>query len=187
MDIETYRSIPNVTPLRPTSTKIYPYGTNKELPLVGEASATVATEKHTMETTFYVTEAGRVPLLSYDTARQLGLIQVTLSAVSATPSNTCTKPTVSDSLVKEYPELFTGLGKLANYQAELHIDQTVQPVAQRHRRRPFHLRKLVEKALLDLESKDIIERVDGPTPWVSPIVPVPQTNSPDQVHICVDM
>jgi hypothetical protein len=43
------------------------------------------------------------------------------------------------------------------------------PVTQPHRRIPFHLRKKVEDELKRLEKLDIIEKVDGPTPWVSPI------------------
>ena len=34
---------------------------------------------------------------------------------------------------------------------------------------------------------DIIERVEGPKPWVSPIVVVPKPHNPEEIHICVDM
>ena len=37
-----------------------------------------------------------------------------------------------------------------------------------------------------MEKADIIEKVVGPTPWVSPIVCVPKKQK-DQVRICVDM
>ena len=70
---------------------------------------------------------------------------------------------------------------------EIHIDKSVQPVAQRHRRIPFHIRKKVETSLDDLEKKDIIEKANGPTPWVSPIVVFPKPKNPDEVRICVDM
>ena len=185
MDAKTYRSIPNAAPLKPTTIRIYPYGTNQELPLLGELSAIVKSKRHATETTFYVAKAGKTSLLSYDMTRELGLIKLTLSTITTAPTTTNTL--VSDTLIKEYPELFTGIGKLANHQVELHIDKTVQPVAQRHHRIPFHLRQQVKKALLDLESKDVIEKVEGPTPWVSPIIPVPKPHSPEQVRICVDM
>ena len=64
---------------------------------------------------------------------------------------------------------------------EIHIDKSVQPVAQRHRRIPFHIRKKVETSLDDLEKKDIIEKANGPTPWVSPIVVFPKPKNPDEV------
>ncbi|CAB4028566.1 Transposon Ty3-I Gag-Pol poly [Paramuricea clavata] len=38
-----------------------------------------------------------------------------------------------------------------------------------------------------MEKDDIIEKTEGPTPWVSPIVVVPKPKSPNDVRICVDM
>lgn len=71
---------------------------------------------------------------------------------------------------------------------KLHIDDTVKPVVQLHRRIPFHVRKQTEKELQRLLDLDIIERVGGePTPWVSPILVVKKPKSPNQIRICVDM
>jgi hypothetical protein len=53
------------------------------------------------------------------------------------------------------------------------------------RRVPFHIRKVVDKKLIELEELDIIESVQGPTPWVSPLVAVPKANG--EVRVCVDM
>ena len=38
---------------------------------------------------------------------------------------------------------------------------------------------------MNLEQQGIIEKVEGPTPWVSPLVIIPKKN--DEVQICVDM
>ena len=54
------------------------------------------------------------------------------------------------------------------------IDPNIQPVTQPPRRIPFHLRKQVEAELKQLQDFDIIERVEGPTDWVSPIVVAPR-------------
>ena len=73
-------------------------------------------------------------------------------------------------MIEEYDDLFHGLGKLKNYQIKLHIDESVPPVAQPHRRVPFHVRKQLEEQLRRDEDLGVIERIEGPTPWVSPIV-----------------
>ena len=49
------------------------------------------------------------------------------------------------------------------------------------------MRSKVEKKIKELEEADIIEKVDGPTPWVSPIVIVPKSKDPEDIRLCVDM
>ena len=84
-----------------------------------------------------------------------------------------------------YKDVFTGIGKLKDFQLNLHIDQQVQPVAQPLRRPAFSLREQIEKKLDELLQEDIIEKVEGPTPWVNPVVVVPKPNG--DVRLCVDM
>ena len=53
---------------------------------------------------------------------------------------------MSDALIKDYiSRAIYWDPQLANHQVELHIDKTVQPVAQRHRRIPFHLGQQAER------------------------------------------
>ena len=61
-----------------------------------------------------------------------------------------------------------------NTEVKLHIDPDVAPRQQPHRQIPFHVREDVEKELERLEGLDIIEKVEGPTPWVNPVVIVPK-------------
>ena len=77
------------------------------------------------------------------------------------------------------------MGKISDVKVRIHIDENVTPKAQTHRRIPYHIRKDVEQELQHLEEKDIIEHVEGPTPWVSPIVVVPKKSG--GVRLCVDM
>ncbi|CAB4038802.1 Transposon Ty3-I Gag-Pol poly [Paramuricea clavata] len=86
---------------------------------------------------------------------------------------------------KKFPHLFHGIGKLHNFEAKLHVDSSVPPVAQPARRIPFHLRRKVSAALKQLEKDDIIEKVEGPTPWISPLVVIPKND--ETVRLCVDM
>ena len=79
--------------------------------------------------------------------------------------------------MEERPNLFEGVGKLKGHQVKLHVDASVAPIAQPHHRTPFHSRKKLKAELERLEREDIIERTNGPTPWVSPIVIVPKPNN----------
>ena len=88
-------------------------------------------------------------------------------------------------VIEDYSDLFEGMGKVKDRLITLHIDETVTPKQQKHRRIPFHIRKDVERELARLEADDVIEKTDGPTPWVSPIVVVPKKTG--AVRICVDM
>ena len=125
-------------------------------------------------TTFHVLQGKHGSLLSFATASKLGLVDVKVNSV-ATESN----------LIEQYPSVFQGIGKLKNFEVNLHIDETIQPVAQSARRIPFHLRKKVSAELKKLEEQDVIKKVEGPTPWVSPLVVIPKKNG--DVRLCVDM
>ena len=89
-------------------------------------------------------------------------------------------------LSEKFPAVFSGsIGKLKDFQLELAIDSHVEPVAQRSRPVPVHYRSKVEAKVKQLEEQDIIEQVEGPTPWVSPIVIVDKPNG--DIRLCVDM
>ena len=89
-----------------------------------------------------------------------------------------------DDIVGEYKDCFEGLGKMKDKAAKLHVNSSARPLAQKFRRLPFHVHEQVEAELKNLEELDIIERAEGPTPWVSPIVVVPKRTG---IRICVDM
>ncbi|CAC5397235.1 unnamed protein product [Mytilus coruscus] len=113
-------------------------------------------------------------LLSRNTAEQLGVLQLVHSV--SEPG------TIKD----KYPECFTGVGKLKSFQLQIPIDPDVEPVIQPMRRVPFNLRDKLAKKLDELLDLDIIEHVNEPSQWVSPVVVVPK-RSGDDIRLCVDM
>ena len=90
-------------------------------------------------------------------------------------------------MLYDHRDVFTGLGKLKNSSVKLNIDETVTPVSLKQRRIPFHIRKKVDEEIDRLLKADIIEKIPDsqPTPWVSPIVAVPQKDN--SIRLCVDM
>ena len=113
--------------------------------------------------TIYVLQGTHGSLLSFSIASKFGLVEVKISNVT------------SDlSLIDQYPSVFHGIEKLKDYEVKLHIDETVTPIAQSARRIPFHSRKKVSAELKKLEEQGSIEKVEGPTSWVSPLVVIPK-------------
>jgi hypothetical protein len=93
-----------------------------------------------------------------------------------------------NQLMEEYSDIFTEIGKLKGASLHIHVDETVTPIVQQHRRIPFNIRKqVVEKELQQLEEAGIIEDTDDPTQWVSPLVCVPNPRKPEEVRCCIDM
>ena len=56
------------------------------------------------------------------------------------------------------------MGEYKGEPVRIHVDESIKPVAQPHRRIPFHVRKQVEENLRQLGNDSIIERAEGPTP-----------------------
>ena len=118
-------------------------------------------------------------LLGRDSALQFGVLHLPEHA------NVITSEEFAKTLEKRFPAVFKGIGLLKNYQADIHIDESVPPVAQKPRPVPFALREKVSAKIRELLDDDIIEPVQGPTPWVSPIVVAPKPNG--DIRLCIDM
>ena len=118
------------------------------------------------------------------TSQELGLLRIGLNVSSGSECNVVGKDLAS-ALQAKYPKVFDGIGKLKDYKLKLHVDPDVTPVAQKPRRVPFALREKVTKKVEDLISKDIVERVHGPTSWISPVVVAPKSSG--DIRLCVDM
>ena len=89
-------------------------------------------------------------------------------------------------LVGEYADLFKGIGKMKGVQVDLHVDPAIQRVAQPHRRIPFSVRPKLEVELEKIIANNIIEKVDKPTSWVSP-VEITLKRSVNEIRLNVEM
>ena len=105
------------------------------------------------------------------------------AVVSTHANKTCTSIT-KETLIKQYPEVFSeGVGKLAG-EYHIRINSSIDPVQHAPRRVPVALRAKVKEALEDLEKQEIVTPVTSPTAWISSMVTVPKKN--DKLRICLD-
>ena len=153
--------------------KLYSYGSDEPLTTAGEFETELCYKDKVYPACFVVVEEKARAILSRQTSEELRILKIEINTVS------------HDALLEEYPECFQGVGKLKGFQAKLHIDESVKPIAQKLRPPPFGLRDKIEQKLEELVKSDIIEPVEGPTPWVSPVVVVPKSSG--DVRLCVDM
>ena len=161
--------------------KIYSYGFDTPLPLLGTLSTTIKSSSNSTTTQLHVVKGNMGNLPSYNTAQKLGLITISVNTTTVTDVN----KNSPESLQEEFECLFGGIERLRNKIVKLHDDPDITPRQQPHRSIPFHARGDIEKELERLQRLDVIERVEGPTPWISPIVVGPKKSA--EVRICVDM
>ena len=133
-------------------------------------------------TTLVIAPGDAPPLLGRESAIALGVLQVGPQDINFTPCSD-----IRADIIKKYPGINQGIGRLRDFEVKLYIDKTVTPVARKHNRVPFHLRDKVEREIQRLLKEDIIEEVTGPTDWISSVVTPPKPKNPDEIRLCVDM
>ena len=131
---------------------VYAYGTKTQLKTLGKFQTIIAYGNAMIEAEFIVLDGIGRPLLGCSSAIQLGVLKMGPEVNTLTESD----------LLQKFPECFRGVGKLKDFQLNIHIDSSVRPVAQNPRRIPY-----------------------GPTPWVSPVCIVPKPSG--EIRLCVDM
>ena len=161
----------------PIGRKLYAYASSKPLPVKGRFLCEVLIGKGKAQAEFLVIKGKGVPLLCKDTAMKLGVLRIGVDIATVAETK--------HTLQQQFPEVFSGVGKLKSKQVTLHVDPKVKPVAQPLRRTPFNLQEKVERKIQELLDCDIIEEVDGPTPWVNPVVIIPKADG--DIRLCIDM
>ena len=180
LDKVTFRKVneSETITLKALTKRLFAYGSHSQLNSLGVFETTIQYKEACHFTPVHVLEGNHGFLLSCQAAQSLGIVDIRLNHIAQHPPR-------HEQLVQQFPNLFQGIGKLKDANVRLHVDPSVQPVAQRARRIPFHLKKKVERELEKLEQHGIIEKVEGPTPWVSPLVAIPKKNG--DVRLCVNM
>ncbi|XP_023312364.1 uncharacterized protein K02A2.6-like [Anoplophora glabripennis] len=142
------------------------YASDKPLDILGSFKAEIAINHNKQIGTFYVIKNGTKNLLGKDTAKLLRVLRIGLEN-------------------KVHVNALSAFPKFKNVVINIPIDETVKPVVQPYRRIPIPLEKKVNEKIQELLDSDIVEPVNGPSKWVSPMVPVLKPNG--EIRICIDM
>lgn len=106
--------------LQPASTILYSYAGKQPFSLLGKCTLKVQVPNTARSGTasFFMVPQSQASLLSSRTSKELGLLRVGINADILS----CSEGNIWLSLSAKHPQVFSGLGKLKNYQLKLQID-----------------------------------------------------------------
>ena len=152
---------------------------------------------------WYIADTPGPALLGLPACKKLAVVQVNCALGTTQPdrSPTGTAPTQAarvvklpegrtprcikstDDLMREFPDRFTGIGKLpGEYRIQLHPDAHL--AIHTPRKCPIALHPKVKEHLAKMEALGVITHVDQPTDWVSSITYIQKANG--ELHLCLD-
>ena len=166
-----------------SSTKIYPYQSDSLLQLQGVTSATITANQTSLSTKFYIVKGNYGSLLGKQTAIALDLL------CAGPPKVTATINVPSDNMppsTQEIIDKFDSFSRDRTFQ-KFQITTTHWPnhCSSPVERVPYHTKEKISTELSRLLKSDIIEKVDGPTTWLNPIVVLPKSSG--KTGLCLDM
>lgn len=113
--------------------KIYAYGQNEALELLGEFDFDIEIGNRKSRATFLVLKGKGRALLGYETAVRLEILRIGLEISNI------------NNFEREQDLIYRGIGKLKDFQLTIPIDKAYPSIAQPVRRIPFKLRDKVEE------------------------------------------
>ena len=163
-----------------SSKKLYAYGSNQPLQVPGILTAKVSVGESVLSgVEFVVIEKERHALFGRETAISLGVLKLGAHV------NSLDGAKGEASIFEKFPGCCELIGKLKDFQVKVPTDPEIPPIAQPIRRVPYHLRDKLSTKLDEHVELDIIEKMSGPSSWVSPVVVLPKPSG--DISLCVDM
>ena len=101
--------------------KLYAYGAISPLEVIGTFTVDITMGNKCVSAEVTVVKGQGESLLGREMATELGVLKLKIPVNSVVDYS---------GLMTRYKDVFTGTGKLKDFQLNLHIDQQVQPVAQ---------------------------------------------------------
>ena len=170
-------------PLVKTKMRIKPYGAKKRIRCVGYYVGPVRYENEIANVGIYVVKGDVESLLSGAASEALGVISfngdkhIRRTAEEQDP--------VKQVYLSQFPELFSGVGKMNNVSVKFHVDPSIPPIAHPKKPVPYHLQAKLDKEIERMEGEGIIEDHEGPAPWISNLVLAPKDDG--GLRVTVDM
>ena len=128
---------------------------------------------------FQVINGKQKPIISAQTCQTLELLKISEQIHEISKTRTGNKPQTKESILKEFHDVFEGLGNIGN--ASVTVDPDTRPIQHAPRRIDITLHK--EATLAELEKKKNIVKETEPTEWISSMVVVAK---PGKIRICLD-
>lgn len=114
---------------------------------------------------FYVASNAAEDILASETAKRLRCLKVGYRVLNVAVS-------------EEFP-------KVPQIKVKIHINPNVRPVIQKYRRVPLAVESKIEEKVKELLQVGIIERLEGPTEWLSPVIPIIKKDG--NIRFVIDM
>lgn len=146
--------------------KSYASTANLQIKLVFDAKIAVSNGNCTMAT-FYVIKDGTQSLLGKRTAIELDVLRLGVVNAIEERQKLSPFPVIKDIVM------------------DFKINDAVKPCRQPYRRVPIPLESKINAKIDELLQLDIIEPVEGPSAWISPMVPIIKDNG--ELRLCIDM
>uniref|UniRef100_A0A1I8IFH4 CCHC-type domain-containing protein n=1 Tax=Macrostomum lignano TaxID=282301 RepID=A0A1I8IFH4_9PLAT len=188
MSEENFRRLRNVR-LRSAIHPIFSYGSTTPLQVLGVADLNVSTAASRQLASFYITKGCGTTLLGRETAFNMGILHIqhpTVEVNSVQPTENLAASGIQElfskyrdvdqdlptelrisSILGEFQSIFEGLGCVKGVEVDVRLRPEAVPVCHPPSRVPVHQRSAVIAELQALLDQGIIERVNGPSPWVS--------------------
>lgn len=172
-----YHRLSNKPDLVKTQTILSAYGGQKLRPC-GQISTSI----NSINVDLYVVDVDSPAILGLNTCQELRLIERVESIERGTLKQGF-EPLTRDSLVRDFSDVFTGLGKFKG-EYKIEVDSNVKPVVHPPRKVPFSLQNKLKETIEKLEKDNVIAVVEEPTEWVNSIVIVEKKDG--SLRLCLD-
>ena len=192
------KCVPEGTKIKEAVHKNLSMYNNDPMPVVGTCKLKLLNMKNKKKYSvqFVVVKGNnQVPLLGSRASQQMKLIKVLYENIDDKATETCENdvevkqvvnadlPLVKEWVIKEYQDVFTGLGCMPG-KVHLETDPNVTQVIIPPRRVPAAIKPKLKEEMKRLEDMNVIQKVEEPTDWVSSLVSI--TKPSGKLRVCID-